>query len=520
MKKHIFVILFTALLLLCACQPTPDEPFVIGKDNEAMIEKAKETGVPTPTGESLYEMLGAPKTYTIDLKSETARVIVNGEARVVLPETDRLPLAYVQADRFSQETAYAFFNALTAGKEMYDIPTATPKSVIEKRMQAEQDRLNELLTQGKGDEDGEVRARRETIRSLQQEYQNAPEEVALVRNDGTLQSYDINFMGKFHGTASGVYAISSPFEEKQCNFRVKNDADYADSGSYTFVDENGNVQDLTPESGSNLLYVRESGNMIGTWTSGNVLLDVTSESETGAAVQLPVGLTIEGHITPETVLLSVTPAEARKQAETLITQCGVNDMTVDGVYLLTDRQPLSPDWVDADYLAEQRALPEHQAYAVRFLRKVTGVPVESYYGISQVKVDDSGYGPQWFYEVLEVDVDDAGIMTVCWTGPLKIESVITDQAALLPFSQIQEIFEKMMPVVYANYGVDSDFQIEVKEVRLCLWRIFDKDSYTRGILAPVWCFYGSLNGRRGMEFQPILILNAVDGSVIDPRNGY
>lgn len=520
MRKHICIILFAALLLLCACQPTPEEPFVIGKDNEAMIEKAKETGVPTPTGESLYEMLGAPRTYTIDLKSETARVIVKGEARVVLPETDRLPLAYVQATRFSQEQVYAFFNALTAGKEMYDIPTATPKSVIEKRMQAEQDRLNELLTQGKGDEDGEVRARRETIRSLQQEYQNAPEEVALVRNDGTLQSYDINFMGKFHGTASGVYAISSPFEEKQCNFRVKNDADYADSGSYTFVDENGNVQDLTPESGSNLLYVRESGKMIGTWTSGNVLLDVTSESETGAAVQLPDGLTIEGHITPETLLLSVTPAEARKQAEALITQCGVNDMTVDGLYLLTDRQPLSPDWVDADYLAEQRALPEHQAYAVRFLRKVTGVPVESYYGISQVKVDDSGYGPQWFYEVLEVDVDDAGIMTVCWTGPLKIESVITDQAALLPFSQIQEIFEKMMPVVYANYGVDSDFQIEVKEVRLCLWRIFDKDSYTRGILAPVWCFYGSLNGRRGMEFQPILILNAVDGSVIDPRNGY
>lgn len=518
--KRFYAIIIASLLLLCACQPTPDEPFVIGKDNEAMIEKAKETRAPAPTGGTLYDALGAPNTYTISFADEAKKLRIEGEAKVVLPHADGLPLAYVQAARFSQEQVYAFFNALTAGMEMYDIPTATPKSVIEKRMQTEQNRLNELLAQGKGDKDGEVRARRETINRLQQEYQSAPEEVALVRNDGTLQSYEMNFMGKYHGTASGVYAISSPFEEKQCTFRVTNDADYADSGSYTFVDENGNVQDLTPESGSNLMYVREGGVMIGTWTSGNVLLDVTSESETGAAVQLPDGLTIEGHLTPETLLLSMPPAEARKQAETLITQCGVTDMTVDGVYLMTDRQPLYPDWVDADYLAEQRALSEHQAYSVRFLRKVAGVPVESYYGISQVKVDDSGYGPQWYYEVLEVDVDDAGILTVCWTGPLQIESIITDQAALLPFSQIKDIFEKMMPVVYANYGVDSDFLIEVKEVRLCLWRIFDKDSYTRGILAPAWCFYGSLNGNRGTEFQPILILNAVDGSVIDPRNGY
>ena len=520
MKKRVFLILIASLLLLCACQPTPEEPFVIGKDNEAMIEKATETGAPAPTGESLYEALGVPETYTIDLKNEAARVIVQGEARVVLPEADRLPLAYVQAARFSQEQVYAFFRTLTAGKAMYDMPNDTPKWAIEKQIKEQQDRLNELLAQGKGDEDGEVRACRETISDLQQDYQNAPEEVTLVPIDGTLQTYEMNFLGKYRGTATGFVAVSAPFEKVKCSFRVTDDADYADSGSYTFIDEDGNVQVFTPDSGSSLLYYRQSDVHLGTWAGANVLLDVTKESETGAAVQIPDGLTIEGHLSPETLLLSVTPAEARKQAETLITQCGVENMTVDGVYLLTNQQPLYPDWVPADYLAEQRALPEHQAYAVRFLRKVAGVPVESFFGISQVKVDDSGYGPQWYYEVLEVAVDDEGIQAVHWTGPLEVESIITDQAALLPFSQIQEIFEKMMPVVYANYGMNSDFLIEVNEVRLCLWRIFDKDSYTRGILAPVWCFYGSLNGLRGTEFLPILILNAVDGSVIDPRNGY
>ncbi len=519
MKKHICIILLASLLLLCACQPTPDEPVVIGKDNEAMIEKAKETSAPAPTGETLYDTLGAPKVYSVDLKSETARVVVQGEARVILPETDRLPLAYVQAARFSQEQVYAFFRTLTAGKEMYDMPNDTPKWAIEKQIKEQQDRLNELLMQGKGDEDREVCTCREIISDLQQEYQNAPEEVTLVPIDGTLQSYEMNFMGKYRGTATGFAAVSAPFEKVKCSFRVKNDADYADNGSYTFTDENGNVQGFIPSSGSTLLYVRESDYLLGTWTSSNVLLDVTKESESDEPAVFP-DITIHGWNEPETLLLSVTPAEARRQAETLITQCGVENMAVDGVYLLTNRQPLYPEWVPADYLEEQRAHSEHQAYAVRFLRKVASVPVESFFGASQVKVDDSGYGPQWYYEVLEVTVDDEGIQAVHWTGPLEIESIITDQAALLPFSQIQEIFEKMMPVVYANFGMDSDYQIEVNEVRLCLWRIFDKDSYTRGILAPVWCFYGSLNGLRGTEFLPILILNAVDGSVIDPQQGY
>ena len=201
--------------------------------------------------------------------------------------------------------------------------------------------------------------------------------------------------------------------------------------------------------------------------------------------------------------------------------CGVTDMFVDGVYLLSDRQEIygAEYWDPAD-LAELRAKPEHQVYAVRFLRRVAGVPVESFFCMSQVKVDDSGYGPEWQYEVLEVAVDDGGIQAVHWTGPLAIEEVVTDRAALLPFEDVRSIFEKMLPIVYANYGADRDWDIEISEVRLCLWRIFDKNSFTRGILAPVWCFYGSMNGRPGTNFQPLLILNAVDGSVIDPLQGY
>jgi len=109
---------------------------------------------------------------------------------------------------------------------------------------------------------------------------------------------------------------------------------------------------------------------------------------------------------------------------------------------------------------------------------------------------------------------------VYWVAPLTTESVITDHAALLPFSDVRGIFEKMLPVRYANYAADLEWDIEIEEVRLCLWRIFDRNSFTRGILVPAWCFYGRINGDSGTEFQPILIVNAVDGTIIDPLFGY
>ena len=519
MKRTLVFLL--ALLLLAGCQPTPEAPFVIGKDNGQMIEKAKETGEPAKTGGDLYEALGCPKTYVMDMRNDAARVHIQGEAKVILPETEGLPLVYVQAARFDQERVYTFFRALTDGGEMYDIPTATPKAVIEQQIRAAQAELDELVV-ARGEDDMRVRFKRDEIASLQKAYQDAPETVSLNPNDGTLKPYTMTFLGKNRGTATAVDAISDPFGDDAGRwFAVNNDADYADAGSYTFIDQDGNEQSFTPHSGSNLMYAAKSGVMVGTYSGGTILADATAASLTGEPVSFPEDCTILGYLEPEALRLSLTPAEARRQAEELMAACGVTDMFVDGVYLLSDRQEIygAEYWDPAD-LDELRAKPEHQVYAVRFLRRVAGVPVESFFGMSQVKVDDSGYGPEWQYEVLEVAVDDGGIQAVHWTGPLAIEEMVTDRAALLPFEDVRSIFEKMLPIVYANYGADRDWDIEISEVRLCLWRIFDKNSFTRGILVPAWCFYGAVDGRPATNFQPLLIVNGVDGSVIDPLQGY
>ena len=180
----IFILIF--LLICVGCQPTPEAPFVIGKDNGQMIEKAKETRELEKAGGDLYEALGCPRTYVMDIRSDAARVHIQGEAKVILPETDCLPLLYVRAARFDQETVYAFFRALTGGVEMYDIPTATPKAVIEKRIRAAQTELDQLVI-ARGEDDFRVQFKRNDIASLQKAYQDAPETVSLTINDGTLK---------------------------------------------------------------------------------------------------------------------------------------------------------------------------------------------------------------------------------------------------------------------------------------------------------------------------------------------
>ena len=516
MKRIISLLLIA--LLFAACQPTPEEPIVIGKDNEAMIEKAKETGEPAPAGGTLYDTLGAPKTYTISYADEAKKLRIEGEAKIVLPDADGLPLLYVGADRFRQETVYAFFNRLCGDEQMVEIPMQAPKDVIAQRIAELQKELDELLDEGRTEDDLDVRSHRRAIENLQKDYLSAPETVELIESDGTLKSVELFFDGKHRGTVETLSVLSRPFTNEGKRFGARNDASYDDNGSYSYVDENGNTQGFNPQSGSILWYQRSFGGTYGV----TAILDVTAESISGGAAAFVEPVTIRGWDEPETVLLSISPKDAREQAEALLRDCGVTDMQVDSVTLWTNRRKIAEQYED---VAEARAscTPEQQTYIVRFLRSVNGVPVEGYFGSSHVQIDGVDEGPEWSYETLSVAVDDGGIAWMNWTGPLKVEEIVTDRAALLPFSEISAIFQKMLPIKYTNINSETTYLIRLDRIRLCLWRVLDKDSYTRGVLAPVWCFYGWVNAD-GYELtrndQPLLIINAVDGSVIDPQQGY
>lgn len=92
MKKHILIMILAALLLFVACQPTPENPIVVGKDQTEMLNKAKETLAPEKLEQSLRERLNVPDRYTYSYHK--GDLTIDADAEIVVPDGE-LPIVRV-----------------------------------------------------------------------------------------------------------------------------------------------------------------------------------------------------------------------------------------------------------------------------------------------------------------------------------------------------------------------------------------------------------------------------------------
>ena len=115
---------------------------------------------------------------------------------------------------------------------------------------------------------------------------------------------------------------------------------------------------------------------------------------------------------------------------------------------------------------------------------------------------------------------------------------------MLPFEEIAAIADTMLPEVIQGpdgrvlvevdqyNGFETRMDVDITKVSLSLMRIRDKGSL-QGTIVPVWDFWGTSDWydaepnaygyqEKGMnyEYQPMLTLNAVDGTVVDRQLGY
>ena len=102
----------------------------------------------------------------------------------------------------------------------------------------------------------------------------------------------------------------------------------------------------------------------------------------------------------------------------------------------------------------------------------------------------------------------------------------------MTFDKIDEIFRKMMLVKYDEHNSNglTSAAYRVDRVALEMSRVTDRKSSEKGLLVPVWNFYGSyyFTYEDGLNFgsddregfpSPLLRINAIDGTVIEPRYG-
>ena len=146
--------------------------------------------------------------------------------------------------------------------------------------------------------------------------------------------------------------------------------------------------------------------------------------------------------------------------------------------------------------------------------------------------NSSSYSDENF-ELIQVCVDNDGIFQVSYHNPQDVLGEMTPAADLLPFSQIQSVFEKMILVVNNQTEAEAwnkddmpkltkDYY--VSSVRLGLSSVAESSDSDSRLLIPVWSFYGYEEGRvndgepekLGTNGQHVLLtINAIDGTVIE-----
>ena len=150
----------------------------------------------------------------------------------------------------------------------------------------------------------------------------------------------------------------------------------------------------------------------------------------------------------------------------------------------------------------------------------------------------------WDLENILLDVGKNGVLRFAWTAPSTKPVVRQAESTLLPFEEIAAIADTMLPEVIQGpdgrvlvevdqyNGFDTRMDVDITKVSLSLMRIRYKGSL-QGTIVPVWDFWGTSDWydaepndygyqEKGMnyDFQPMLTLNAVDGTVVDRQLGY
>ena len=524
-KQFLLWIGAATLLVTAGCAKAPAEDVAAKKNTDQIVEIAlvgnEASGeIAQADNAGLRAAYGIPDRYTAELSGESGRLLLHSDVEITVPGVANMPTVRVEHGRFSQDLVSRMFAVLCGDTPMYLFPEMASKERISTLIAQCKQELAELEAQQGLDASYRV-AQTELLTQMladyEAQYQKAPDKVDLVQTDGTLQtrklpSSDTN--GAPSGTLTVLDAISAPYDDDAMLFSVDNDAVYENTDVYIREDAEGNIMVSAPRSGSTFQYHRAGAmRQMDVHRDCYCIGNVTEQSLSGG--------------TPAESTLSVTPQQARAAVEAFLSAAQIPDMAIMSVYLYESRELAadgslmpSPSPIPDGSPAKPTYGQEGQCYAVRCVRKVNGVPVESTEAYSEHNQIE------WWYESLWFNVDDAGISNIDWMAPLHMTKTEAESTALIPWTQVQEIFEKMFMVAYGSLAqqVDDPVEFTLNRVELSLQRINDEGEYTSGLLVPVWNFYGWYTNNReepGDEILfPLISINAIDGSVIDVNKGF
>lgn len=492
---HLFV--FVGLLLavafaLAACQPTPEQDVIVNKGEGRLEEKIEAS----PAAEKPLE---APATYHIDpFGTDEFQVVV--DADVIVPDTLRYPVVEIEQRVLSTEWSRNLMRIMADGKPIFTYENETPQT--KEQISGEISSLQEMLANPENylPSGASEETRSETIAAWQK---------------------SLSAWQEAYQTASDV------FEEKEIDLS---------SGTLATAAQITGAVDFG-KSRKTYLTINRMLNGAG----GNIEFNNLDDG-----VGLPFHFDLDSDFTHMNDI-TIRKEEAVRFGLEYIRKLGETGF--------------APSLILAGYCdprgASSLQIEDYpQCYKILFTRSVEGVPTtyrESKYDLFMSSSLPSGsnngensgteaqYAPYCPQEYIEMIIRDSGVNYLYWETPCVQTRILNENVELKPFDEIMEGFRNQVFYESAPFPNADDSVIKktlvIDRVELGMTQVRKKGA-AAWMMIPTWTFFGKTilkyakaqpggfpldeNNEYTSEVPgySYLILNAIDGSIVNPALGY
>ena len=472
--------LSTMSLMVTGCQngAQTEEEIVIPKEEESQdTEDVPEEEIKTASGGAIAEQVQAPERF--EWEGGSAQISVKVDADIVIPEREGFQSYKVTSRPFTQEDYDKVSQILIKGEKLWD-------------------RDLEAMAASNGWTAAEIEERIERL-----ETQKAEAEA----NGQELIAYE--------------YVKPKSYDEMIDEWKV--------------MKEKAPDEMVTVEVSTNVIYNENSEN-----TEESYIMGTATVEGTDYFVSLDNNLRddwkyIEFKIRNEEnnsnfsfgadendiQSSGISIDEIRQKAQEDITAMDFADFAPSGEEYVTS--------VSASEESNGEAVVDAVGYGIHFTRLLDGIPVTYTHetGSSLEGADDV----PWPYEELTLVYTRSGFAEFSWRNPYIVEKTSEEYVFLLPFSEIQKVFEEMMVKKYEDFFGDTDAKVDftIDRVQLGYMRVMERGNTSEAKMVPVWDFFGSETlYYPDMEepytvdwpYESWLTINALDGTIIDRGLGY
>ena len=461
MNKLRISLIFLSLALLIGCKKSPESDIITNK-NEDKLEKAivKEAN-DQEQDDDVQHKKDEFKVSTGDLQ-----VVVDAQVNAI---KGSMPIVRTIPREITSEDVKTWVEILFGGQKAYDPATPKSKGELEKEILLWKQKINSKdLEEEYGDEVADAKELyEEMICNLEKLYEDAPEESAEKETDYIFHPYE------YYLSAEG---ISSEGDRNAKDMKFFAETKYDKNGvKWKILATNRDEEDYDMHA-----------------------IDFCDDSIDGENAILKYDCSDE---------------EALNLAEETRIRLGLNDWEV------YDIQELKGD-----------SSCQHVFYYTRYYKQV---PTLTGYGIDLQSEDL--YAANLYYESLSIEVTNGKVTAVSWYSPMDIVEVENDNVKMLSFDEVYECFKSQMQSQYSKntylengwfeegdeYFENAEMSIRINQIEQGMFRIKIKDNSEEYRMVPAWVFKGSTfcDGDFLTE-ESYVVINAIDGSVINPNLGY